>query len=81
MAVVLVSCCGPKEARTPDLCNAIAALYQLSYGPTAAQISTLTTFVNTRFWEHQTLYSARRTLRYIGPAYVHVRYIGRAYVR
>lgn len=25
--------CGPKESRTPDLCNANAALYQLSYGP------------------------------------------------
>ena len=25
---------GPDEARTPDLYNAIVALYQLSYGPT-----------------------------------------------
>jgi hypothetical protein len=24
---------GPKESRTPDLCNANAALYQLSYRP------------------------------------------------
>ncbi len=24
---------GAKESRTPDLCSAIAALYQLSYGP------------------------------------------------
>gem|GEM_PF-5140240 len=24
---------GPKESRTPDLCNANAALYQLSYWP------------------------------------------------
>lgn len=25
---------GAKEIRTPDLCSAIAALYQLSYSPT-----------------------------------------------
>ncbi len=28
-----VLCGGPMEIRTPDLCNANAALYQLSYWP------------------------------------------------
>ncbi len=34
---VVASCevgfCGDKESRTPDLCSAIATLYQLSYIP------------------------------------------------
>ena len=29
----IVRYCGPKGNRTPDLLNAIQALYQLSYGP------------------------------------------------
>lgn len=37
ISIVLVSFGGGKEGRTPDLCNAIAALYQLSYTPTGGR--------------------------------------------
>jgi hypothetical protein len=30
---------GAKRVRTADLCNAIAALYQLSYGPSVCYIA------------------------------------------
>ena len=41
---------GPKEIRTPDLCNANAALYQLSYRPKAVlQLSYCFTWNNSLF--------------------------------
>ena len=43
---------GAKEIRTPDLCSAIAALYQLSYSPTSS--------VDARFLTH--LYTKRTFL-------------------